>query len=86
MGGAVAEAGVGTVVLGLDVAGDVLSRVFDGFPLGAPGAAFLELAEPGLDESLRFRVAVNRPRSGDWLEVQGEWTGASAEEVSERAS
>jgi hypothetical protein len=29
---------------------------------------------------------MNRPRSGDWPEVPGEWTGGSAEEVPERAA
>ncbi len=48
----VAEAGVGPVVVAVDVLPDLPSRLLDRLPLRAPGAAFLELAEPGLDECL----------------------------------
>jgi hypothetical protein len=51
-GGAVAEPGVGSVVLGVDVCGDLSPWLVEGFPFSAPGAALLELAEPGLDERL----------------------------------
>ena len=50
------EAAVELVVV--DVVGDLRSCLFEGLPFGAPGAPFLELAEPRLDERLRFRVAV----------------------------
>jgi hypothetical protein len=46
------------VVVGVDVVGDLRAGLFDGFPFGTPGAAFLELPEPRLDERLRFRIAV----------------------------
>jgi hypothetical protein len=39
--------------------------LFDGLPLGAPGAALLELAEPGLDERLGLGVAVAAASVGD---------------------
>src|SRR3546814_1965157 len=44
---------------------DLRSRCFDGLPLGSPGAALLELAEPGLDEGLGLGVAVAAPTVGD---------------------
>jgi hypothetical protein len=40
------------VVVGVDVVGDVVSGVVDGFPFGSPGATLLELSEPGFDEGL----------------------------------
>jgi len=46
------------VVVGVDVVGDLLSCLGDGLPLAAPGAAALELAEPGVDERLGLGVAV----------------------------
>jgi hypothetical protein len=58
VGGSVAEPAVGSMVVAVDVDGDVLSGVLDGLPFAAPGAAFLELAEPRLDERLRLGVAV----------------------------
>ena len=53
------------MVVVLDVVGDLLPCVVDGFPFGAPGAAFLELAEPGLDERLGLGVAVAAAAVGD---------------------
>src|SRR3546814_11908124 len=44
---------------------DLRSRCFDGLPLGSPGAALLELAEPGLDEGLGLGVAVGASTVGD---------------------
>ena len=49
---------MGAVVIAVDVGGDLGSGLFDGLPLGPPGAALLELPEPGLDECLGFGVAV----------------------------
>lgn len=49
-GGSVAEPGVGSVVV-VDV-GDLGACVFDGLPFDAPGAALLELPEPGVDDCL----------------------------------
>jgi hypothetical protein len=63
--GAVADPGVGPLVIGRDVVGDLLPRLFDGLPFGAPGAALLELAEPGLNERLGLRVAVAAAAVGD---------------------
>lgn len=54
----------------LDVVGDLLPCVVDGFPLGAPGEAFLELAEPGFDERLRFGVTVAAAAVGDAAGVE----------------
>ncbi len=44
------------MVVGVDVVGDLFPCLVEGFPLGAPGAALLELAEPGLDERLALRI------------------------------
>jgi hypothetical protein len=63
--GAVAEPGVGSVVVVLDVLADLGPCVLDGLPLGAPGAALLELSEPGLDERLGLGVAVAAAAVGD---------------------
>ena len=49
---------MGPVVVGLDVGGDLLASLVEGFELLAPDAALLELAEPGLDEGLALGVAV----------------------------
>ena len=46
------------MLVAVEVAGDVLSGVVEGFPFGAPGEPFLELAKPGLDEGLGLGVAV----------------------------
>jgi hypothetical protein len=46
------------VVLVLDVGGDHFPGLVDGFELVAPDAAFLEVAEPGLDECLALGVAL----------------------------
>ena len=69
-----AEAGMRPLVVAGDVGADLGSGLVDGFPLGAPGAAFLELAEPGLDERghrprsrrrgrIRRHYALQRPAS-----------------------
>ena len=63
--GAVAEAGVRPLVVAVDVVPDLPSCLLDGLPLRAPGAALLELAEPGLDERLGLRVAVAAAAVGD---------------------
>src|SRR5436190_15219320 len=42
----------------VDVGGDHLPGLVEGLELVAPDAAFLELAEPGLDERLALGVAV----------------------------
>ncbi len=55
--GAVADLGVGTAVILVDVGGDVLAGVLDGSAFRAPGAALLELPEPGLDERLALGIA-----------------------------
>jgi hypothetical protein len=49
---------VGSAVILVDVRGDLGSRLVEGFPFGTPGAALLELAEPGLDERLGLGIAV----------------------------
>ena len=53
------------MVVGVDVGGDLEAGLVDGLPLGAPGATFLELPEPGLDERLGLRVAVAPASVGD---------------------
>lgn len=50
------------MAVGADVVGDVAAGVVDRFPFGSPGAALLELAEPGLDERLRFGISVATAR------------------------
>jgi len=62
---AVTEAGVRPVVIALDVLPDLPSGLVDGLPLRAPGAALLELAEPGLDDRLGLRIAVAAAAVGD---------------------
>ncbi len=52
-------------MVGVDVVGDFLSGLVEGFPFGAPGAALFELAEPGLDERLGLGVAVAAAAVGD---------------------
>ena len=49
---------MGSVVVGVDVGGDHVARLLERLELLAPDAAFLELAEPGLDEGLALGVAV----------------------------
>jgi len=49
---------VGSVVVGVDVLADLLSRLVEGLELGAPDEPLLELPEPALDEGLGFGVAV----------------------------
>ena len=49
---------MGSVVVGVDVSGDHVARLLERLELLAPDAAFLELAEPGLDEGLALGVAV----------------------------
>ncbi len=53
---------MGSVVVVVDVVGDLGACMLDGLPFAAPGAALLrallELPEPGLDELLSFGVAV----------------------------
>lgn len=56
--GAVADPGVGPVAVAVDVGADLAAGLVDGLPCGAPGAAALELAEPGLDERLGLRIPV----------------------------
>ena len=46
------------VVVGLDVGGDLLSRLVEGLELGAPDEPLLQLPKPRLDEGLRFGIAV----------------------------
>jgi hypothetical protein len=57
-GCAVAEAGVGAVVVGLDVGGGLGSGLVEGLELGASDESLLEFPEPALDERLGFGVAV----------------------------
>jgi hypothetical protein len=52
-------------VVGLDVAGDLPSRLVQRPPLRAPGQALGELAEPRPDERLRLRIAVATTAAGD---------------------
>jgi len=63
--GAVGQPGVGPVVGVPDVGADLGAGVFDGLPFRAPGAAHLELAEPGLDERLGFGIARATTSVGD---------------------
>ena len=46
--GQVGQPGVGPLVVGLDVAADLLSRLVQRLPLRTPGQALLELPEPTL--------------------------------------
>lgn len=46
------------MVVVVDVGLDLLPCLVDGFTFGAPGAALLELTEPGLNERLGLGVAV----------------------------
>ena len=54
-----------SVVVAVDVGGDLLSGLVEGLELGAPDEPLLELAEPGLDERLAFGVAVAAAAVGD---------------------
>lgn len=53
------------MVVGVDVGGDFSCCLVGGFPLGAPGAPFLELPEPGFDERLGLGVPVAASTVGD---------------------
>ena len=53
------------MVVGIDVVGDVAAGLVEALPLGSPGAALLELPEPGLDERLGLGVAVAATAVGD---------------------
>jgi hypothetical protein len=53
------------MLVGVDVCGDLLSRLVQRLPLRSPGQAFLELSEPGLDEGLGLWIAVAAPSVGD---------------------
>jgi hypothetical protein len=66
---------VGAVVVGLDVVGDLLSRLLERLELGAPDEPLLQLPEPRLDEGLALGVAVAAATMGD--AVRGE-PGAEA--------
>ena len=54
----VAEAGVRSLVVAVDVLGDLLSRLFERLEFGAPDEPLLQLPEPAFDEGLRFGIAV----------------------------
>jgi hypothetical protein len=56
--GPVVEALVGPLVVALDEAADRGAGLVERLELGPPDQAFLELAEPRLDERLRLGVAV----------------------------
>lgn len=47
---------------------------------------YLCLSKPFIDWAIATSYGVNRPRSGDWLETTRRWSGASTEEVPERAA
>jgi hypothetical protein len=53
------------MLVAVDVVVDLLSRLVQRLPLRSPGQAFLELAEPGLDEGLGLWIAVATPAVGD---------------------
>src|SRR3954468_21822296 len=55
---AVGQAGVGPVVVAVDVGRDGGAGLIEGFELLAPDEALLELGEPRLDERLALGVAV----------------------------
>src|SRR3954466_15700359 len=66
----VVEAGVGSVVVAIDVGGDRGARLVERLELLAPNAAQLELGEPGLDERLALGVAVTAAAVRDLLVLQ----------------
>jgi hypothetical protein len=57
-GRSVVEPAVRPFVVVVDVGGDHLPGLVEGLELLAPDAAFLQVAEPALDERLALRVAV----------------------------
>src|SRR3954449_10005104 len=70
---------MGPVVVVDHVAADHLPGLVEGLELFAPDAAFLELAEPGLDEGLALGVAVAAAAMGDPEADQDGLEGAGSE-------
>ena len=53
------------VVVGVDVGGDLLSRLVEGLALGAPDELLFQLPEPAQPERRRFGAAVAATAMGD---------------------
>jgi hypothetical protein len=70
---------VGSVVVAVDVGGDLGAGLVDGLELVQPDAALLQFLEPGLDERLRLGIAVAASAMSDPATREGELEVAGGE-------